>query len=155
MLDDNDMYVVIKFNTGEQVMAVLEEEDSEYVQLLSPMIIKSIPVLSEGREHITAHPFCQFTDDKTFLIEKRNILFVKRLKEIMIPHYQRIVQEHEEYTSFKPKGEAEEKYWGQAEGITREEAMRRIQMLTALSEEAEEREEELVTSFVEGNDTRH
>lgn len=154
MLDDNDMYVVIKFNSGEQVMAVLEEEDNEYVQLLSPMIIKSIPVLSEGREHITAHPFCQFTDEKTFLIEKKNILFVKRLKQIMIPHYQRIVEEHEENTSFKPKG-GEEEYWGADEGITQEEAMRRIEMLTSLAKEAEEREEELITAFVEGNDTRH
>ena len=155
MLNDNDMYVVIKFNSGEQVMAVLEEEDSDYVQLLSPMIIRSIPVLSEGREHITAHPFCQFTDDKTFLIEKRNILYVKRLKEVMIPHYQRIVQEHDEHTTFKPKDGEEERYWGEAEGITHEEALRRIQMLTSLAEEAKEREEELITCFVEGNDTRH
>jgi hypothetical protein len=155
MLNENDMYVVIRFNNGEQVMAVLEEEDSDYVQLLHPMLIKSIPVLSEGREHITAHPFCQFTDDKTFLIEKKNILFVKRLKEMMIPHYQRIVSEHEEHTAFKPKDGEEERYWGHAEGISREEAMRRIEMLTSMSEEAEEREEELITSFVEGNDTRH
>ena len=62
MLTDNEMYVVIKFNTGEQVMAVLEAEDAEYVQLLSPMVLRSIPVFEEGREHITAHPYCQFTE---------------------------------------------------------------------------------------------
>ena len=100
MLTGNEFYVVMKLTTGEQIMGVLEQEDSTHLQIISPMIIRSIPIPQEGREHITAHPYCQFTNDNVFDIDKKNVIYIKPLKEIMIPHYKRIVMQHERFFIF-------------------------------------------------------
>jgi hypothetical protein len=153
MLDDNEFYIVMKLTSGEQVMAVLKEEDEEHVLLESPMCIRMIPVLERNREVITAAPLCQFSDDTTFVISKRDILFVKKLHHLFIPHYQRIVDEHERTTVFSPRqNSAEDLDW--EEDVTIEEAKRRIEMLEELVRTPkDEREEERFRTFVEGNDT--
>jgi hypothetical protein len=149
MLTGNEFYVVMKLTTGEQIMGVLEQEDSTHLQIISPMIIRSIPIPQEGREHITAHPYCQFTNDNVFDIDKKNVIYIKPLKEIMIPHYKRIVMQHEREDSVEVATE-----------ITAEEARKRIRMLadifgdeldSALGEETEKEP----SHFVEGNDTKH
>ena len=55
-------------------------------------------------------------------------------------------------TEEKPKPKLD---WGDAETITPEEARKRIEMLMDFTEKAEEREKELLTNFIEGNDTKH
>ena len=151
MLTGNEFYVVFKLTTGEQIMGILEQEDETHMQIISPMIIRTIPVLAEGKEHITAHPYCQFTDDNVFDIDKKNVVYIKPLKEIMIPHYKRIVMQHER-----------EDLSAGVSQITAEEARKRIKMLAevfgdeleeVLGEEEEETEE--LPVYVEGNDTKH
>ena len=152
MLTEKDVYVVIKLVSGEQVMAILEEEDEHIVQLCHPMTIRNIPIVGQGREHITAHPFCQFTDDKFFLIEKKNVIFIKRLHHMMIPHYKRLVSEHgNDWKIENPPVETEEPM------ISPEEARKRIAMLMGIAgmEEEEEKEKPIQSTFVEGNDTKH
>lgn len=152
MLADKNVYVVIKLTSGEQVMAILEEEDDNFIQLVHPMTIRTIPIVGQGREHITAHPFCQFTDDKLFLIEKKNVIFIKRLHEMMIPHYKRIVAEHDNDWRIEPNHTREEPM------ISPDEARKRIAMLAGiagLGEEKEEKEKPIQSTFVEGNDTKH
>jgi hypothetical protein len=149
MLTGNEFYVVMKLTTGEQIMGVLEQEDSTHLQIISPMIIRSIPIPNEGREHITAHPYCQFTNDNVFDIDKKNVIYIKPLKEIMIPHYKRIVLQHE------AEGEIEHAH---SEKITPEEARKRIKMLAnVFGDELEEvlGEEDPTGYLVEGNDTKH
>jgi hypothetical protein len=149
MLTGNEYYVVMKLSTGEQIMGVLEDENDTMFQIVDPMIIRTIPVVSEGREHITAHPYCQFTDDNVFDIDKKNVIFIKPLKEVMIPHYKRIVLQHDS------EGEV------QHERISPEEARKRIKMLADIfGDELETAyDEEPVPDekgwFVEGNDTKH
>ena len=149
MLTGNEFYVVMKLTTGEQIMGVLEQEDSTHLQIISPMIIRCIPIPQEGREHITAHPYCQFTNDNVFDIDKKNVIYIKPLKEIMIPHYKRIVMQHEREDSVEV-----------ATKITAEEARKRIRMLADIfgdeldSTLGEETEKE-PSHFVEGNDTKH
>ena len=157
MLDENEFYIVMKLTSGEQVMAVLKEEDEEHVLLESPMCIKTIPLLEQGREHVTAHPLCQFSDDRTFVIAKRDIMFVKKLHHLFVPHYQRIVEEHERI-SFITKnkdgsiGSVDELEY--EDEITQEEAVRRISMLEDLAKTPKDEEEERrYRVFVEGNDT--
>jgi len=152
MLDDNEFYIVMKLTSGEQVMAVLKEEDDEHVLLDSPMCIKTIPILEAGREHVTAHPLCQFSDDRSFVIAKRDIMFVKKLHHLFIPHYQRIVAEHEKLSFISSKGKKEELLW--EDDVDQEEAKRRILMLEELAKTPkDEREEERYRVFIEGNDT--
>ncbi len=84
MLDGSELYVILKLSSGEQVMAVLHEEDDERVLLETPMCIRTIPVLDAGREHVTASPLCQFSDDKVFVIHKKDIMFCKKLHHLFI-----------------------------------------------------------------------
>lgn len=149
MLTGNEFYVVFKLSTGEQIMGVLEDETETHMQIISPMVIRSIPVPTEGREHITANPYCQFTDDIVFDIDKKYVIYIKPLKEVMIPHYKKIVMQHEG----GDRGEESE--------MSAEETRNRIKMLAdifgeeldAALEEAESGED--VTCYVEGNDTKH
>ena len=151
MLDDNEFYIVMKLTSGEQVMAVLKEEDDDHVLLQSPMCIKTIPILEAHREHVTAQPLCQFSDDTTYVIAKRDIMFVKKLHHVFIPHYQRIVAEHEK-VSFISKDKKEEMLW--EDDIDQKEAKRRILMLEELAKTPkDEREEERYRVFIEGNET--
>ena len=154
MLDENEFYIVMKLTSGEQVMAVLKEEDDEHVLLESPMCIKTIPLLEQGREHVTAHPLCQFSDDRTFVIAKRDIMFVKKLHHLFVPHYQRIVAEHEKisFVSKNKDGSVDELEY--EDDLTQEEAVRRIAMLETLAKiPKDEEEESRYRVFVEGNDT--
>ena len=150
MLDGNEFYIVMKLTSGEQVMAVLKEEDDEHVLLDFPLCIRTIPILEAGREHITAHPLCQFSDDRTFVISKRDIMFVKKLHHAFIPHYQRIVAEHEK-VSFISKDKTEELLW--EDDVDQEEAKRRILMLEELAKTPKDEREERYRIFIEGNDT--
>jgi hypothetical protein len=78
-------------------------------------------------------------------------MFVKKLHHVFIPHYQRIVAEHEKL-SFVTKDQKEELLW--EDDIDLEEAKRRVLMLEELAKTPkDEREEEKYRVFIEGNDT--
>lgn len=131
MLNGNELFVVLKLVSGEQVMAVLRSEDEMFVEIESPMCIRTIPVIATNKEHITAHPLCQFTTDVNYILDKKDVMFIKKMHHIFIPHYLRIVEEHEKLglINTKEKPTAEDLYW------------------------EDEIEEENLTTFVEGNDT--
>ena len=150
MLDGTEFYVIVKLTSGEQMMAVLVNEDDEYIEIEYPMVMRSIPVLSEGKEHVTAHPFCQFSDDRNFTLHKSNIMFVKRLHHVFIPHYQRIVNEHEK-TTFAPQDQSNLE-WDDSE-MSIEEAKRRIEMIRSIAGMDKEEEKQTTSVFVEGTDT--
>lgn len=155
MLDGSEFYVVLKLCSGEQVMAILRKEDDDRILLETPMVMRSIPVIETGREHITAHPLCQFSDDKTYVILKRDVMFCKKLHHVFVPHYIKIVKEHEE-SAFISKDAQKEllEDWDDAEEMTVEEAHRRIEMLAELLN-TEAKEEEIPLTIVRGNDTIH
>jgi hypothetical protein len=131
MISSNELFVVLKLVSGEQVMAVLRSEDEMFVEIESPMCIRTIPILATHKEHITAHPLCQFTDDVNYVLDKKDVMFIKKMHHVFIPHYLRIVEEHEKLGIIDTSGRksADDLYW------------------------EDETEEENFTTFVEGNDT--
>lgn len=155
MLNGNELYIVLKLTSGEQVMAVLQQEDEHHVLLEHPMVMKTIMNFDAGKEHITASPLCAFTDEQSFVIPKRNILFIKKLHHVFVPHYQRIVSDHMESTLFSPADSdtAESLRWD--DEPTPEEARKMQKMLkSVLGEEEEEINwEEKLKNLVPGNDT--
>ncbi len=160
MLNDDEFYVVCKFTSGEQVMAVLKAEDVNHIELSQPMTIRTIPVMETQREHVTAHPFCQFSDDTSFVIDKKNVLFVKKLHHVFVPHYQRIVAEYNQTTFIARDGSkrAEDLRWEDEEPLVSnvEEAEKVTRMLQAIfgdREEEQEEEKPVYRNFVKGNDT--
>jgi hypothetical protein len=92
MLDGTELCVIIKLVSGENVMAVLQDEDEQYVELLHPMSIRTMPV-SPSKETVVAAPLCQYSEDDTYLIDKKNVLFIKKLSHYLIPHYYNMVHE--------------------------------------------------------------
>jgi hypothetical protein len=103
-----------------------------FIEVESPMCIRTIPVLATNKEHITAHPLCQFTDDVNYILDKKDVMFIKKMHHIFIPHYLRIVHEHEKLGLMNDDDERQT-----AEDLTWE----------------DEQIEENFTTFVEGNDT--
>lgn len=152
-MTDSNFYIVLKLTSGEQVMAVLREEDDEHILLEDPMCIRMIPIMNQNREAVTAHPLCNFSDDHTFVIPKKNVLFIKRLHQVFIPHYLKIVQEHSK-SSFLSNSN-EEPLWEEEE-MTPERARKAISMLNNIMGEKQEEEvdwEEKLKNLVPGNDT--
>lgn len=146
-------YIVIKLTTGEQVMAALEDDATDYLDVSFPMVIKATAV-SDGeriQEQITAHPFCQFSADKYFRLPKSSIMFYKELHESLISHYTRIVNNYEKTVLVKQK----ELEWDEPEKMSVDEIRKRIDVLEAIfgNEVDEESEEQRV--FIEGNNTLH
>lgn len=149
MLTGNEVFVVIKLTTGEQLMTALNAEDDVFIELAHPMVVRTIPNLETGREHITCAPFCVFSNDSTFVLDKKNVMFIKPLNETFITHYMRVVEEHEKGVEFLPREER----------MTPQEARKRIAMLANIfGEELDAelgKEEEIKPTYVEGNDTKH
>jgi hypothetical protein len=152
MLSGNELFVILKLVSGEQVMAVLRSEDESFIEIESPMCIRTIPVLETNKEHITAHPLCQFSDDVNYVLDKKDVMFVKKMHHIFIPHYLRIVKEHEELSivNEEKSPRAEDLVWGD-ETDTTEEFKRKVELLRSLLGKKEEEDDFKV--YVEGNDT--
>ena len=154
MLTGNEFYVVVRLTTGEQIMCALQQEDDNYIQLLHPMLVRTIPNFETGKEHITAAPLCAFTDEESFVLDKKNVLFIKPLKGAFIPHYLNIVRESAGIR-FTPRGRDPREVLDQEEvehlkGIA--DAMSAIEQLRPIADETEEEKHRV---FVEGNDTKH
>ena len=153
----NEHFVIVKLVSGEQVMATLTNEDDTTVELHYPMVIRMIPFINDGsaHEHVTAAPLCQFSDDKTYRIPKTNIMFVKKLHDVLIPHYNRIVDEHEHTVLVRSDktGHIERIQ----EELTVEDIQKRIDMLESIAgiERDTEEEEEETRYYIEGNETLH
>lgn len=152
-------YVVVKLVSGEQLMADLSSESEFTLNLLNPMLIKTREL--EDGESITAIPYCQFSSDKMFNILKTHIMYTKQMHEVFIPHYVRIVKEHEEHIELRTNKKEQEQQtleWEDTESLTTEEIQKRIDVLESLfgnQEESpvEEKEETRVVS--KGNKTFH
>lgn len=158
MLMGDEHYVIVKFTSGEQVMAVLLEETTSDVTIVYPMQIRMTPILDVdgAREHVTATPWNKFAADPEITINKSHILFIKNLHHVLIPHYNRLVSENEQTQLVnKKENRAEDLSWDGEEdhGIhTVEELEKRIDMLESIAGETTEEEE---STFIPGNDTIH
>lgn len=151
----NENYVAVRLTTGEDLLAVLTDEDEHYIKLEEPMVMKSLVNYDSGREHIIAKPLCMFTDEKSFVISKKNVLFVKKMFHGYVQHYQRIVDEFNQTLSsedfgFSPPDATEE-------DISSEQFQRKLNLLkyiqAVISSKEEQQEEEDTRVYVQGNNT--
>lgn len=149
-------YVIIKLQSGEQVMATLEEDSTDYIDVSFPMVISTTPIIDGERihEHITAKPLCQFSADKYFRLPKIGILFYKELHEMVIPHYTKIVNSYEDTVLVKTKNSQKELDWDDQGEMTVDDIRKTVDSLSDIfGEEKEEQEEQ--TLYIEGNNTVH
>lgn len=149
----NEFYIVLKLTSGEQVMSVLKEEDERHILISNPMIMKTTIDFEAGKERITAAPLCPFSDDESYVLDKKDILFIKKLHHVFVDHYKNIVKDYKDSTNFVPAGSAEALDWGD-EPPTPEEARSAIaQLKNILGEEEEIDWADKLKRLVPGNDT--
>jgi hypothetical protein len=149
-LSVDDDYVVLKMITGEQLIAVKRAETKDYLTIEYPMLIKGYAFQNgeEMGEHVTAAPYCKFTDDKIFTFDKQHIVFTKKMHTYAVPFYIGLVEEHEETVEVEEDEPPK----------TVEELGERVNKLAGFLRKMQqpEGEESLSeTSFIEGNDTKH
>jgi hypothetical protein len=144
MLTGNEFFIVLKLVSGEDVMAVLSAEDDEYIELTSPMCIRTHPILNAGREQVTAVPLCPFSEENKYVLHKRNVMFIKKLHYAFIPHYKKIVADQEKTATFKPTEQSQQ---------VEEDLKKRIDMLKSLLNETDEDTDYETKVFIKGNDT--
>jgi hypothetical protein len=145
-LTTSDTYIVIKLVTGEQIMAVKRNESNNSITIEYPMLIKSYPFMNDGEmsEHVTASPYCKFTDDKLFEFKKSDIVFEKKVHKYAIPFYVRLVNEYE--ATIEAPDEQESSIEHLSEKVDK--------LLDHLKSIAQEQEPEEKVN-VKGNDTLH
>jgi hypothetical protein len=160
MLMGDEHYVIIKFVSGEQVMAVLLQETEENLTITYPMQIRMFPIVGQdgiGKEHVTATPWSKFAEDPELTINKRNVLFIKNLHHVLIPHYSRLVVENEENSTLHTGDDSAESLdWEeddeeQEDILTMEELQKRLKTLESITNKDTKEDK----TFVEGNDTIH
>jgi hypothetical protein len=152
-------YVYVKLLNGEQLMATKIDEDLETITIQYPMLIRMFPRLDESGlvEQITSGPYCQFTEDRIFTFFKKDVLFFKRLHELMIPHYERMLDEHEREVDV----DIDQALEGNLEtDETVENLSKAVDHIHSIFERArrqkeEEEAAEKVKHFIQGNDTKH
>lgn len=149
MIEDEEHFIVMKLISGEQVMAILEEETEDSIEIVFPMLIRLIPVMDgdKSHEHVTATPYCHFADDAHLSIRKESIIFVKNLNHAMIPHYIKLMEQENDkiviQNNIEPTAAAT------ADELTLEEVEKRMKLLKYLTDE------ETPVSVLLGNDTIH
>ena len=150
-------FIIMRLNTGEQVMATLDAEDHTHYHVAHPLVVRMTPVVEDGRmaERVTAQPFCQFTTDKNYDIPKSAVMFVKPLHQMLVGHYLRIVESYEETVLVRTPDQERQLQWDDEpqEEYTADDFKRRIDELENFLSNPSEEEEEVV--IIEGNDTIH
>ena len=155
----NQEYVYVRLLNGDQLMATKLSESDNTITIQFPMQIRMFPRLEPTGlvEQITSGPYCQFTEDRIFTFNKKDILFHKKLHELMIPHYERMLDEHEREVEVD-REQAEE---GELEtDETVEHLAQAVDHIHSIIEKArkqkeEEEASELAKRFVPGNTTKH
>jgi len=96
MLKGNEHFIILKLISGEEIMAILKNESEDFIEIDNVMSIKTIPIYETGKEQIAASPFCQFGEKTPFVLNKKNIIFVKNMHHLFIPYYVKMVRDHYE-----------------------------------------------------------
>jgi hypothetical protein len=149
LINEEEHFVVIKLVSGEQVMAILEEETEDEIDIVFPMLIRLFPVVdgAKSHEHVTATPYSQFADDAHLTIRKDSIIFIKNLNHVMIPHYLKLMEQENDKVLVQK--DPVTKQVTREEELTSEEVEKRMKLLKYLTDE------ETPLSVVDGNDTIH
>lgn len=88
-------YVVVKMVTGETVLASVIMEFEDAIVLAFPILLKSIPTMKDGMmlERLATAEFCPFTDEKEFQLYRKDVVYMKPMKQSVAIMYQRTLQD--------------------------------------------------------------
>lgn len=100
----NDEFVVAQFTTGDQVIAQLLNETQQGILILRPIKITMSTVMSDGIpvERMLSSVYCAMSDQESFIIDHKHVVYVNRLHSKMIDNYIRMSKELYESSRFEP-----------------------------------------------------
>lgn len=80
--------VVLKFTSGEEVVATFVEENDYEISVMFPMLVKYMPRQMEGRivEAITLAPYSHFSGDDMYTFGKHHLVFTNEMN----PNYHKV-----------------------------------------------------------------
>jgi len=86
-------YIVLKLCTGEQLLATSLNETLYGVTVLDPIQVKLIPMYDEGEyvEQAISNNYCQFTQERRFTFNWKDVIYRKELDPIMVKYYKKLV----------------------------------------------------------------
>lgn len=151
----NGSFVLVKLITGEQLMAILSDEDENAVQLTFPMEIKSNNK-GDGVEQLTAVPYCTFVQERIFEIDKVNVIFINDLHEMVIDQYINMIKAYEEDVEVEVTETGDVRRLDEphtAEGLKSKVSLLTEMVREKMREELEDDVELKDSFFVEGNET--
>jgi len=150
MLTGKEFFVTLKLVSGEQLMAVLEDEDELHIKLEFPIVMRGRIDTERGREVMMAAPFSQFSDASSFILDKSHVVFIKKLHPAFIENYLEFVKSYE-IVAFNSSEEEPEEH------LTVEDIKARLDALDALrgNQPEVDEEETIQSTFIVGNDTKH
>lgn len=140
MLTGNEFFVTLKLVSGEQLMAVLEAEDEQHIQLDFPIVLHGRIDVNRGKEVMMAAPFSQFSDSTSFVLEKSHVIFIKKMHPAFVENYLEFVKAYDVVALNKREDKEEMSF---------EDIREQLEELGIFDESEEER------VFVQGNDTKH
>ena len=90
-----DVYLVMKFVSGEEVVAQLVKEDDYELTVLFPMLVKHMPRLMNGVpvDSLVLGPLSHFTADDQFTFAKHQLIFLKDMDMRYVDDYHRAVDD--------------------------------------------------------------
>jgi len=126
-------YVVMRLATGEDIISLVGDEDDKGFLLLHPMNVQSDTDMEHHVEQYYAQPLCPFSDENTYFMNKKYIVFIKPLSKYLIPFYHDMVKKFSESEIIKQARQRSEGKvsWGGKE-IPEEEAKKRWEDLQKL-----------------------
>lgn len=150
-------YVVLKLVSGEQLLAICQEENILKVIIQNPMVIKTTPTIHpiSGRavENVSACPWSSFTENKVFDIDRSKLLFLKEMHPLIVKQYDKMVEAYEQEVLVKQNSD------GYLEVIEEKETNTEPQTIEELYDSIDSYEEELEEEpnpdsiYVSGNRT--
>lgn len=152
MIEDNDLIVIVRLITGEELIAAITEDEDTFIELKFPMQVKSVPSIEDGnmKYETTIFPWCSFTDDRYFRLNKSHVMFHKKLHNSFIQQYIDLV---DYYCKEKEVRQNKNGYIEEIE--TEEDLDAAVGMLESMIDGTREIGEDNYYFFVEGSVTKH
>lgn len=94
-------HVTLKLINGDQLMCELLSQTEHLIYINKPITIKLSPVMTEGTtvERLLTSVYCPVSDQETFVLDTRHVIYVNRLHPRMVKHYKTMSDEL--YTNLK------------------------------------------------------
>lgn len=155
----NEEYIVVKLLTGEQLLGILEYENSDEIVIKYPMLVRIFSSINDNGmpiEKVTASPWCGFAAERVFRLNRAGIMFMNSMHDLVIPQYLEMVDTYEKEVLVRRDEDGFLHVVEEDEHLTVEDIKESVNALTDLIRSKmsiAEEETETTSIYFPGNDT--